>query len=107
MLAIIRNDLHLWRRLQIISSIPGIGVITAIALIVEIPELGALKAKQAASLSGLAPHPREPGQWKGTRFIQTALREWAHAGAYQTSEQRKNNLPNWTCMYNWHRPTTV
>jgi transposase InsO family protein len=41
---------------------------------------------------------------KAERFIQTALREWAYARAYDTSEQRKQNLPDWTHMYNWHRP---
>jgi transposase InsO family protein len=41
---------------------------------------------------------------KAERFIQTALREWAYARAYQTSEQRRQHLPNWTHMYNWHRP---
>ena len=41
---------------------------------------------------------------KAERFIQTALREWAYARAYQTSEQRKTHLPEWTHMYNWHRP---
>lgn len=41
---------------------------------------------------------------KAERFIQTALREWAYARAYDTSEQRKTYLPEWTHMYNWHRP---
>jgi len=41
---------------------------------------------------------------KAERFIQTALREWAYARAYPSSEQRKAQLPNWTHMYNWHRP---
>ena len=41
---------------------------------------------------------------KAERFIQTALREWAYARAYDTSEQRKSHLPEWTHMYNWHRP---
>ena len=41
---------------------------------------------------------------KAERFIQTALREWAYARAYQTSDQRKRHLPGWTHMYNWHRP---
>jgi transposase InsO family protein len=41
---------------------------------------------------------------KAERFIQTALREWAYARAYATSEQRKDHLPEWTHMYNWHRP---
>jgi len=41
---------------------------------------------------------------KAERFIQTALREWAYAQAYQTSERRKQELPFWMHRYNWHRP---
>ena len=41
---------------------------------------------------------------KAERFIQTALREWAYAQAYDTSEQRKGELPFWMHRYNWHRP---
>ena len=32
---------------------------------------------------------------KAERFIQTALREWAYAQAYQNSAQRTAELPNW------------
>jgi transposase InsO family protein len=38
------------------------------------------------------------------RFIQTALREWAYARAYQNSDQRSAELINWLHRYNWHRP---
>lgn len=41
---------------------------------------------------------------KAERFIQTALREWAYARAYQTSRQRADELKPWTHQYNWHRP---
>ncbi len=41
---------------------------------------------------------------KAERFIQTALREWAYARAYQTSDQRAAELPVWLHRYNWHRP---
>ena len=41
---------------------------------------------------------------KAERFIQTALREWAYARAYQTSTQRAEYLPIWSHLYNWHRP---
>jgi transposase InsO family protein len=41
---------------------------------------------------------------KAERFIQTALREWACARACDTSDQRKSHLPEWTHMYDWHRP---
>ena len=41
---------------------------------------------------------------KAERFIQTALREWAYARAYQTSDQRGADMPRWIHRYNWHRP---
>ena len=41
---------------------------------------------------------------KAERFIQTALREWAYARAYETSDQRGNHLAHWLHSYNWHRP---
>jgi transposase InsO family protein len=41
---------------------------------------------------------------KAERFIQTALREWAYARAYQNSDQRTAELSNWLHRYNWHRP---
>ena len=41
---------------------------------------------------------------KAERFIQTALREWAYAVAYPTSDSRAAQLPVWLHRYNWHRP---
>ena len=41
---------------------------------------------------------------KAERFIQTALREWAYAIAYPTSNHRAQELPIWLHRYNWHRP---
>ena len=41
---------------------------------------------------------------KAERFIQTALREWAYATAFETSDQRREELPIWLHRYNWHRP---
>jgi transposase InsO family protein len=41
---------------------------------------------------------------KAERFIQTALREWAYARAYQNSDQRSAELVTWLHRYNWHRP---
>jgi transposase InsO family protein len=41
---------------------------------------------------------------KAERFIQTALREWAYAQAYPTSDHRAAELPFWLHRYNWHRP---
>jgi transposase InsO family protein len=41
---------------------------------------------------------------KAERFIQTALREWAYAQAYPTSDRRAEEMPIWLHRYNWHRP---
>jgi transposase InsO family protein len=41
---------------------------------------------------------------KAERLVQTALREWAYAKAYDTSDQRATDLPIWLHRYNWHRP---
>jgi transposase InsO family protein len=46
--------------------------------------------------------PRTNG--KAERFIQTSLREWAYAQAYNTSRDRAAELPRWLHRYNWHRP---
>jgi transposase InsO family protein len=41
---------------------------------------------------------------KAERFIQTSLREWAYARAYNSSDERAAELPIWLHRYNWHRP---
>jgi len=41
---------------------------------------------------------------KAERFIQTVLREWAYASAFDNSQQRADALPAWLHRYNWHRP---
>ena len=63
------------------------------------------KACKALKLRHIRTRPYTPKtNGKAERFIQTALREWAYARAYQTSRQRAQDLPTWTHMYNWHRP---
>src|SRR5579875_3715202 len=66
---VIAADPVLARRLAILTSIPGLGEVTAIALIADMPELGQMDAKQAASLAGLAPVARQSGTWRGKSFI--------------------------------------
>ena len=56
------------RKLEILTSIPGIADTTAAGLLAEMPELGTLSGKAAAS-PGLAAVPRESGTWQGRAFI--------------------------------------
>lgn len=57
------------RATKINCSVPGLPRISAAALLTEMPELGTLGKKQAASLAGLAPMTRQSGQWRGKSFI--------------------------------------
>jgi transposase len=59
----------LQQRVQKLEAITGVGTITALGVLAELPELGTLNRRQAAALAGLAPHPRESGQWHGRRTI--------------------------------------
>jgi transposase len=62
-------DPALKTRFDILMSIPGVGEVTAFAIIVEIPELGVIENNAAASLAGLAPIARDSGRSRGKRFI--------------------------------------
>lgn len=53
------------RASEILRSMPGVGAVSAAALLTLMPELGALDRKQVASLAGLAPITRQSGQWQG------------------------------------------
>ena len=77
---LVDTDPGLSRRRDILASIPGIGTVTAMAILIEMPELGTLDNKQAASLAGLAPMTRQSGTWsgrarirRGRRSLRTAL----------------------------------
>lgn len=59
-----------WKaRMSILTSVPGVGKITAVALLAELPELGTLTGKEAAALTGLAPMNRDSGRMRGKRRI--------------------------------------
>ncbi|MBP7241329.1 MAG: IS110 family transposase [Amaricoccus sp.] len=67
--AAIAADPALVRRREILVSIPGVGPRIAGILIADMPELGALDRKAAASLAGLAPHPDQSGRLPGRNAI--------------------------------------
>jgi transposase len=58
-------DPALRARFDILVSIPGVAEATAWAMLVEMPELGAIEHRCAASLAGLAPIARDSGQHRG------------------------------------------
>lgn len=54
---------------DIIQSVPGVGKVVAFNLISDMPELGYINNKEAASFVGVAPFNRESGSYKGKRMI--------------------------------------
>ena len=51
----------------VLRGIKGIGPAVAATLLALMPELGSISGKQAASLAGVAPHPRQSGASDGYR----------------------------------------
>jgi transposase len=59
-----------WRVAEdLLTSVPGIGDITAQTLIADLPELGTLDRRRIAALVGVAPVNRDSGQMRGRRTI--------------------------------------
>jgi transposase len=52
---------------DVLTSVKGVGKQTATVLLAAMPELGTLTRRQAASLAGCAPHPRDSGNTQGYR----------------------------------------
>ena len=79
MLALAHQDQPMSKRLDILSSIPGIGMTTALMILVDMPEIGTLDNKQVASLAGLAPMSQSSGKWQGKARIQGGRPNLRHA----------------------------
>lgn len=59
-----------WREKDdLLQSVPGVGKVTSVTLLAQLPELGALNRKQIAALAGVAPLNRDSGQYRGARTI--------------------------------------
>lgn len=60
---------ELQTRLTLILSVPGVGLRTAMALLILMPELGTISREEAASLLGVAPFDRQSGQKQSVSHI--------------------------------------
>ena len=70
MKALIQEDPLLAESFKILTSVSGVGLITALTLMSDLPELGHLSAKQIAALVGVAPQNYDSGNMRGQRHIQ-------------------------------------
>jgi transposase len=80
----IREHRDLSDRLDLITSVDGIGPRTAVAILVRMPEIGRVTREQAAAIAGLAPYDDQSGQRHGLRHIKGGrqrLRQSLYAAA--------------------------
>ena len=94
----IKADPALARRFAILVSIPGVGAVTACALIANMPELGSLNAKQAGLLAGLAPVASDSGQRNGPRHIEGG-RQAVRNGVYMAAQSAARFNPHLKRFY--------
>jgi len=69
LVAAIRQYPDLAERLDLIHSVGGTGLVTAVGILVRMPEIGQLTREQAAALAGLAPYDDDSGDQVGARHI--------------------------------------
>ncbi|WP_246175423.1 transposase [Bradyrhizobium paxllaeri] len=68
-MAAIREHRDLAQRLDLIYSVGGAGMPTAVAVLIRMPEIGQLSREQAAALAGLAPYDDDSGEHSGARHV--------------------------------------
>lgn len=66
--ALVDRDDDLGGKVRRLQQVKGVGQLTAVKVLAELPELGTLNQKQAAAIAGLAPINRDSGTFRGKRF---------------------------------------
>jgi transposase len=69
LVAAIRQHPDLAERLDLINSVDGIGLPTAVAILIRMPEIGRITREEAAALAGVAPYDDDSGKHLGVRHI--------------------------------------
>ena len=65
----IRQHPDLAKRLDLIESVDGVGLSTAVAILVRMPEIGRVTREEVAALAGLAPYDNDSCSQIGARHI--------------------------------------
>jgi transposase len=84
----IRQHDDLAERLELILSVDGVGLPTAIVILVRMPEIGRITREQVAALEGCAPYDDDSGDHVGIRHIaggRERLRNALYAAALPAS----------------------
>lgn len=91
--SLIAGEPALDRRHEILRSIPGVGPVVAATLLADMPELGSLDRRAAASLAGLAPFAVESGAQRGLRRIRGGRAHARHALYWAAMAAARGNGP--------------
>jgi transposase len=68
-LAFVESDDDWKDKMDRLGSVPGVGPVTAVSLLAELPELGQVNRQEIAALVGVAPFNRDSGRFRGKRSI--------------------------------------
>lgn len=89
----LRQDAELARRLDLIISIKGIGLRSALGLVIRMPEMGSASRAEIAALAGVAPYDDDSGKRHGKRHIaggRERLRKTLYMCAFTASRHNKD-----------------
>src|SRR5580692_1428047 len=78
-----------------LAQLDGVGTLTAVSVLSQMPELGRLNRGQTAALAGLAPWTRQSGPWEGQRHIgggRSALRRCLYMSAVSLARKSDTHL---------------
>ena len=64
---LLKKDHETRKKIELICEYKGVGKNTAVQLVAHLPELGTVKRKTIAALSGVAPFPKDSGKKQGYR----------------------------------------
>lgn len=95
---LVRENARLSQQVGRLEEITGVGLVTAVSVLAELPELGTLTRGQAAALAGLAPYNRDSGRSNGKRRI-SGGRSQLRRGLYMAALSASRNNPTLKVFY--------
>lgn len=95
---LISQDAELKQTVALLASIKGVGQLTAVTLLANIPELGRVNRREIAALVGVAPFNRDSGKQRGKRFIGGG-RNKARRALYMPALVAKVHCPKMAPVY--------
>jgi len=85
-------------KFNILTSIPGVGVITATTLLTDLNELGEVNSREISALAGLAPMNRDSGLKRGVRCIRGG-RKYVRNMLYMCAVGQSRTNGSMGCFY--------